>query len=303
MLVKPYEIAVIVKAVNSDFWQTLLLGAKTAMKERPDLVKVTTYGPPEESDVQEQVEILEKVVAEKPSAIVIASTSNDLTIPAINRALDMGIPVIIEDNLISSDRYTAFLATDNANAAANAAEAMLQDWKRAGISTEGKKYVVINSSRTSQVDLVRDKGFIDRMNALATDIRMLDIQYVENDAQLTAKVVQELIADNPELIGVFADNDQTGIGVANGIQAAGAAGRVMAYAFDSNDTEIQAVKDGVLNGMVVQDPFGMGYKGVFYAVDALEGRTVPKNVDTGATIVTKENLEDAAVQKLLYPSR
>lgn len=300
---KPYRIAVIVKAVNSDFWQTLLLGSKTAMKDRSDAIAVTTYGPPEESDVQEQVEILEKVVSEKPDAIVIASTSNDLTIPAIDRAMSAGIPVVIEDNLISSDNYTAFLATDNANAAAAAADAMLADWKSAGTDPTGKKFVVINSSKTSQVDRVRDEGFIDRMNELVPGMEMLEIQYVENSAELTAEVVRKLIAEYPDLIGVFADNDMTGIGIANGIQAAGAAGRVMAYAFDSNETEIKAVKDGILNGMVVQDPFGMGYKGVMHAVDALEGRPVPKNVDTGATIVTRKNLEDPAVQKLLYPNR
>lgn len=300
---KPYKIAVIVKAVNSDFWQTLLLGSKTAMEEHPDTIQVETYGPPEESDFQEQVEILESVVSEKPDAIVIASTSNDLTIPAIDRAMSAGIPVIIEDNLIGSDNYTAFLATDNANAAAAAADAMLADWKSAGVDPVGKKFVVINSSKTSQVDQVRDKGFIDRMNELVPGMEMLDIQYVENSAELTAEIIRKLIAEQPDLIGVFADNDMTGIGIANGIQAAGAAGKVMAYAFDSNETEIQAVKNGTLNGMVVQDPFGMGYKGVMYAVDALEGKSVPKTVDTGATIVTKENLEEPSVQKLLYPNR
>ena len=95
----------------------------------------------------------------------------------------------------------------------------------------------------------------------------------------------------------------TGVGVANGIKRAGAAGKVAAYAFDANDVEIQAVKDGFLSGMVVQKPFEMGYRGVMFAVDAIEGRPVEKKIDTGGTIVTKKNLEDADVVKLLYPEK
>ena len=94
-----------------------------------------------------------------------------------------------------------------------------------------------------------------------------------------------------------------GIGEDAQLAAAGAAGKVMGYAFDANDVEIQAVKDGVLTGMVVQDPFGIGYKSAMFAVDALENRQVPKAVDTGATIVTKANIDDPKVHKLLYPNQ
>lgn len=299
---KPYEVAVIVKALNSDFWQTMLNGAKKAAKEHPELLKVTTYGPPEESDIALQVEILERVVESEPDGIAIASTSNDLTIPAIDAAMKKGIPVVTMDNRIRSDNFVSFLATDSVNAAASAADAMLGDWKKAGISPEGKKFVVINSSRESKVDQDRDRGFMERMKALVPSMTMLDVQYVENDPVLTAKVTKTLIEENPDLIGIFADNDMTGVGISRGIANADAAGRVMAYAFDANEEEIRAVKDGVLTGMVVQDPMGIGYKSAMFLTQVLEGGTVPKDVDTGATIVTKDNIDDPTVHKLLYPN-
>ena len=300
---KPYNIAVIVKALNSDFWQTMLNGAKKAAEEHPELLKVTTYGPPEETDVALQVEILQQVVKEAPDGIAIASTSNDLTIPAIDEAMSKGIPVVTMDNQISSDNYVSFLATDSVNAAAGAADAMLADWKAAGIDPQGKKFLVINSSKASKVDQDRDRGFMERMKALVPSMVMLDVQYVENDPVLTENVTKTLIQANPDLIGIFADNDMTGVGISKGIAAAGAAGKVMGYAFDANDVEIQAVKDGVLTGMVVQDPFGIGHKSAMFAVDALENRQVPKAVDTGATIVTKANIDDPKVHKLLYPNQ
>ena len=94
-----YEISVIVKAVNSDFWQTILSGAKAFMRDQPERVAVSVFGPPEESDVLEQVAILEEIVNKKPDGIVIASTSNDLTVPAIERAMAQGIPVVTLDRL------------------------------------------------------------------------------------------------------------------------------------------------------------------------------------------------------------
>ena len=299
---KVYEIAVIVKAVNSDFWQTILSGAKAAMRDH-EYIHVKTYGPPEESDVKEQVEILERIVDEHPDGIVIASTSNDLTVPAIERAMAAGIPVVTLDNQVSTDKYIAFMGTDSVKAAGTAADAMVADWNNMNLDVEYKKVLVINSARSSKVDLDRDAGFQERIRELVPSIQPMGVQYVENDPALTEQVVCESLEKHKDLIGIFADNDMTGVGVANGIKRAGAAGKVAAYAFDANDVEIQAVKDGFLSGMVVQKPFEMGYRGVMFAVDAIEGRPVEKKIDTGGTIVTKKNLEDADVVKLLYPEK
>jgi ribose transport system substrate-binding protein len=76
----------------------------------------------------------------------------------------------------------------------------------------------------------------------------------------------------------------------------------MAYAFDSDEEEISALKSGTLKGLVLQDPFGMGYKGVLTAVDALDGKPVEKEVDTGATVATPENINEPAIAALLDPS-
>lgn len=297
---KQYEIAVIVKAVNSDFWQMLLMGAKKAMKENPEKINVKTYGPPEESDIEEQVKILEGLVDEKPDAIVIASTSNDLTVPAIEKAVEMGIPVVTADNKVNTDQFTSFFATDNMAAAGLAAEAMYDEWMKEGISTKGKTVIVFNSMKDSKVDQDRDKGFIDRIKELAPDLGEIETKFVENSATLTTEITEKYLQEDDSLVGIFADNDQTGVGAANAILKAETS-RVKVYAFDAAEEEIKALTAGGISGLVVQDPVGMGYKGVMCAVDALEGRPVDKEVDTGATIVTKSNINDPAVQKLLYP--
>lgn len=299
---KKYKIAVIVKAWNSEFWQTMLSGAKAVMKDFPDLAEVVVMAPPEESDIQQQVEILKKVVAERPDGIVIASTSNDLTVPSIEAAMDGGIPVVILDNQVSTDKYVSFIGTDSKTASAMAAEALVEKMRENRIDFAGKKIVVINSSKISKVDLDRDAGFIGRIRELAPEIEVLDTQYVENDSVLTENIIYDLLQDE-KLIGIFADNDMTGVGIANGIRKAGAGKRVFSYAFDANEVEISAVQDGTLTGMIVQKPFEIGYMGVKCILDTLEEKEVVRKLDPGAKLVTKENLTDDDVQKLLYPEK
>ncbi|MEJ5230298.1 MAG: substrate-binding domain-containing protein [Pseudothermotoga sp.] len=108
-----YEIAFIVKATDSDFWQYTIVGAKNAEKDLQGLVKVTVYGPPSEADIDKQVAILEDVVRKKPDAIVISSTSSQATAPALNKAFQQGIKVILIDNFVYDTGYNSFLATNN----------------------------------------------------------------------------------------------------------------------------------------------------------------------------------------------
>lgn len=299
----PYKISVIIKATDSDYWQTLLLGSKAAEADSNGKVSVTTDGPPSEIDIDQQVSILENVIATKPDAIVIASTSTDATVPAIEDAMSKGIPVITIDNKLNTDIYTSFLATDHALAAGTAAENMLALWKKDGIDPSGKKVVVVSSVAGTKVNGDRTDGFINKIKELVPDIQVLETQYGDNDITKALSITENLIAANPDLIGIFADNNHMGVGVAKALEESGKQNDIYAYAFDADADEISALESGILRGLVVQDPFGMGYQGVQYAVSAIEGNTVEKDVIVDATVVTKDNMQEEKVQKLLYPGK
>lgn len=297
---KKLRIPVIVKAVNSEFWQALLFGAQKAGDDLTDVI-ISTHGPKEETDVEEQVEILKKVISDKPDAIVIASTSNNLTVPFIEKAMDSGVPVITIDNQIDTDKVSAFLATDNRKAAASAADKLVELLKDSG---NGKKFaVVINSLKDSKVDQDRDEGFLTRIKELIPEIEVLKTMNVENDLSVTEEKLSELISATEGCLCVFADNDQTGIGAARAVRKMKAQDRVYAVAFDSAEEEISAVEKGDLKGIVVQNPFKMGYEGVKMARAAVHGLQIERSVDTGSEIVTKDNMNEPSVQKLLYPNR
>ncbi|MDO5408086.1 MAG: ABC transporter substrate-binding protein [Eubacteriales bacterium] len=299
----PYKVTVIIKATDSSYWQTVLLGAQAAADESNGEIEVSTAGPASETDIDEQVTILENAVSAKPDGIVIASISSDATVPATEEAVAAGIPVVTVDNKLATDVYTQHLATDHYAAAATAAEDMLAKWEAAGIDAAGKKVAVISADSGSAVNQARCEGFADKIKELAPDVTLIETQYCDNDIAKAQDTVDNLILANEDLVGIFGDNNHMGDGIANSIAQNGKEGSIIAYAFDSDDTEIEAIKNGALTGIVVQDPYGMGHDGVLAAIASLKGETVEHDVVAATTLVTKENLEDENVQKLLYPGK
>ena len=297
----PVEVAVIIKATDSDFWQYVLIGAENYAKENPDKVKVTTYGPKSEADIDKQIAILEDVISKKPGAIVIASTSSDASVPALEKAVAQGIKVITVDNRVKTDKIHSFLATNNKKGGAAAAEKLVEALKAKNIPLKGK-IGVISAMAGIQVLTDRDTGFIEKMKELAPDVKILETRYTDNDIVKALGAAQDLLTANKDLIGFFADNNHTGDGVARAIKEGKLEDKVMAVAFDSDPEEVDSLKSGALKALILQDPFGMGYKGTDFAYKAVMGQPIEKEVDTGATAVTKENMDQPDIKGLLDPT-
>lgn len=297
----PYDIAFVVKATDSDFWQYTIVGAEVYEDENSDMVNITEFGPPSESDIEEQVTILEDVIASGYDAIVIASTSSDATVPAIERAVSAGTPVITIDNKVNTQDPVPLLATDNKVGGAAAADAMIDQMEKQGIEPEGK-VALVSAMAGVQVLTDRDDGFIERMEEIAPDIEVLDARYVDNDITEAVGTTEDLLTRHgDDLIGVFADNNHTGIGAANTIEEQELEDDLVLVAFDSDPAEVEALEDGIIKALVVQNPFRMGYDGVDFAVRALEGEwdSLPEYTDTEVTVVTQENMDEN--EELLDP--
>lgn len=295
-----YEVAVIVKATDSDFWQYVLIGANNAAKDNP-AIHVTTYGPPSEADIDKQVSILENVVNQKPDGIVIASTSSDATVPALEQAHDAGIKIVTIDNKVKTDKIDSFLATDNVEAGGKAAQKLVDELKAKGVPLKGK-VGLISAMAGVQVLIDRDKGFTEKLKELAPDIQIVGPRYVDNDVLKAVSAAEDILTANDDVIGFFADNNMTGDGLARVITERKLQDKIVALAFDSDPEEIKALESGALKGLVLQDPYGMGYKGVMSVYDALQGKTLEKYVNTGSTIVTKENMNQQEIKELLDPT-
>ncbi|MGE5594171.1 MAG: ABC transporter substrate-binding protein [Betaproteobacteria bacterium] len=300
----PYQVAVVIKATDSDFWQFVLHGADAAVTELgPNVVRlVYRGGPTSEADIDKQVAIVEDIVSKKPDAIVIASTSSEATVPALSRAASMGIKVVLIDNKVhlQDNEYVTFLATNNRAGGALAAQKLLEAIKAKGLPTTGR-VGLISSMAGVQVLIDRDEGFQTELARIAPGLKLVPVRYVQNDILEALAAAEDMLTTYPDLVGFFADNNHTGDGVSRAIIERKLQKKVAAVAYDSDPEEVEALKSGALDALIVQDPYRMGYDGVKIAIGALEGKTYEKFIDTGANAITLANLNEPRSQQLLYP--
>lgn len=286
-------IAVVSKGWQHEFWKTVEQGAMKAGEEIG--VKVTFEGPDNETMVDKQIEMVENAITKKASAIMVAPLDSKALLPVIQKADEKGIPVLTFDSDIDSQIQKSFIATDNKAAGKIAAQETAKV-----IGGKGKVAIVAHNEGTSTAQQRRD-GFKEEIEANHPDIEIVSIQYSDGDHAKALQKATDIMTANPDLNAIYATNEGAAIGVATAIKEKGKSGDIKVIGFDSSDQEIQFLKDGIIEGFVVQNPYNMGYLGVNAANDILDGKSVDKAIDTGATYVSMENFEDEEIQKLLYP--
>jgi ribose transport system substrate-binding protein len=290
------KVDVIIKASDSSFWQTMLAGARKAGGDYG--VKVGLFGPTSETDVNEQVQLVENSISRGADAIVLAPNSSDALNSAIKRARDAGTKVILADTAVTTGSE-GFIGTDNVKAGEQAGQRLCELVKKQGKSS-GE--VMIESSVAGIQTLKdRDAGFRRGFAAGCPQIRVGSPRFNNNDINTAASQVNDVITANRNLVGIFADNNTSGTGAARAIKDNRAADRIPVVAFDTDPQENAALKDGSIDALVVQNPYFFGYQGVVEAGMAAVDTLPPLKLDPGAVVADKSNMETPAVKPLLNP--
>ena len=289
---KKPSIAVIPKGLTHEFWLTVKAGAETAGEEFG--VEIIWQGPAKETDVEKQMSIVDAMINRNIDAIVMAACDENALVPKVELAMAKGIPVVTIDSGVKSDAPVSFVATDNVAGAKKAADFLAEL-----IGGEGKVGCIpfVPGAATSQL---REKGFKEGIAAYP-NIELVATLYSMSNASKGMEVTQDMLTANPDIKGIFAANEPGAIGAGQAIKLRQKIGDVKVVAFDASEPELQALQEGVIQALIVQNPFKMGYEGVKAAVDAMNGKEVPKRIDTGVTVVTMDNLDTPEVQKLLNP--
>jgi len=291
------EIAVIVKEATSSFWQNVEVGASDAEKElvaQGEKIDVSFLGPAAETKIEEQVNLVENAINRNVLAIVLAPSSPDALVPAVKKANDAGIPVVIIDSLLNYEEgYVSFLATDNRAAGILCAEELI---KRAG--TEGKVAVMSYVPGVGS-EIGRVGGFIDTIKE-KTSMEIVGPFYSQSDMVTALNQTTDVLSANPDLTAIFGANEPTAIGMGRAIEQAGLAGQIVAIGFDGNKDLQEMVRNDTLQGIAVQNPYRMGYDGVKIALAAAKGEEVSKYINTGVVFVTKDNIDSEEAQRVLY---
>lgn len=298
------EIAVIVKTGNSSFWQNVQTGAMDAQKElraKSPKLSVTFLGAQSESNVNEQINIVESAIDRGVKAIVLAPSDVTALVPAVKKAKDAGIPVIIIDSALSGDanNYVTFLATDNKAAGEACAKALIEGVKKATGKDNGKIAVMSYVAGVGS-EIGRVGGFKDYI-AKNSKLEIVTTQYSNADMPTALNQTTSVLDANPDLVGIFGANEPTAIGMGRAIAQAKLAGKITAIGFDGNSALAGFIKDGTLQAIAVQSSYNMGFLGVKTAYDvAYNGTKVEKYVDTGFLMVTKDNIDSTEAKNVLY---
>lgn len=328
-------ISIIGKAEEGQYWNEVKKGVDQAAAdineylgyEGKDKVKVTYSGPETEDNVDEQVNILDEELARYPIAVGISITDANACEVQFDLAAENDIPVVAYDSGSDYQGLMATVSTDNAVAAREAATRLAEL-----IGDSGEVILFVNDSK-SKTSLDRENAFkeeiqnnhpnitivesyhLDRLEDMqkivADEINAGTYQIDEESAEAKSDVqiapaditeedvIDYVLAKHPDIKGCFASNAPTVKKAIAGLERA-EADDVMVVGFDADEEEMKALSDGRIDGLIVQNPFGMGYATVVAAARAALDMGNEVYVNTGYTWVTADNLEDESIQKMLY---
>ena len=290
-------IPVIVKDMTSPYWRAVLAGARKAGQDLG--VNVVALGTQSESDTNGQISILATAVASSPAAIVIAPSE----FAALGKPIDEAakkVKIIGIESAADTKAMTSLLATDNLNAGRVAADALAVAITKTYADTEGDVVMITSVPGVPSLDQ-RAKGFKE---VVAAKYKALDItaEKVANGKPATViAIMNDLIANTGDLRGVFVSDPVTAQAVSQAVVEKKTNDKINIVGVGSDEKLVNFLQDDVITGLVVEDPFRMGYEGVKTALAASKGEQVSANVDTGVTLITKANMGSARSQELLKP--
>lgn len=287
------RVVVIPKGTTHVYWQAVAAGAR-AGGERVG-VDVVWKGPLQENDRGQQIQLVQQFVGEGVAGIALAPLDHAALVPAVRAARARGIEVVVFDSDldgVAGSDYASFVATDNRAAGELGGRHLAQLLGGRG------KVVLLRYQVGSASTEAREEGFLAAARAAGLEV------LVENRfAGATvgeAKTAALNLADTlRQAQGVFCSNEPTTVGMVQALAQLGLTGALQVVGFDCSPPIVQALRDGALAAIVVQDPRRMGELAVQHLADAIHKKPVPPRVDTGAVLATKANMHEPAVAKLL----
>jgi ribose transport system substrate-binding protein len=283
-------IGVVPQGRSHMFWQTIHAGANKAGLENG--VEILWNAPLTETDYNGQLQIVDSMINRHVDAIALSPIDKKAMVSAVERAVKQGIPVIIFDTGVDTDVFTARVATDNYGAGQMAAARM-------GKILEGKgKVIMVACQPGAASSIAREQGFEDAIKKFP-GIEVVDKRFGWSDFAKSLQVAENMLTAHPEATGVFASNETGSVGSSQAVK--GRQRKLALVGFDYSPTLLEDLRDGVIDSLVVQNPFQMGYQAVMLAVTKLKGGTPKKLNDLPPRLVTRENLNNPDVQAQLNP--
>lgn len=285
-------VAVITKSTESTFWKYVYSGVNTASNEYN--VDFTFEGPENEEDYNTQNEMIETAIKNGADAIVFSAISYTESVDEIEKAVNAGIPVVIIDSGIDSDKPAVTIETDNYSAGQQAASQIL--------TQDGQLNVgIVNFDASSANGQEREQGFTDAV-ANEQRVNIEAVINVNSSIEDASEGTQQMLEEYPDINVIVTFNEWTTLGVGYAIQNLGCQAGTYVVGFDSNLISVGMLETGEMDALIVQRPFVMGYLGIENAYKLVnKHEKVDSSIFTETTTITYDNMFDEESQKILFP--
>jgi ribose transport system substrate-binding protein len=284
-------VAMIPKASADIFWQSVHAGAVKSSVDHQ--VRLVWDGPPNETDIATEMQIVETMINRHVDAIALAPSDKSAFKIVVERAAQAKIPVIIYDSGIDTENYRTFVATDNYLGGEMGAD-------RLGALLQGKgQIVMVKTVPGGASTTAREDGFRHELNEKFPDIKIRDERFGMASIAQSLNVTENMLTAHPDLDGIFCSNESGSSGAAQALR--GRHSKIKLVGFDSSPMLLSLMKEGWINSLVIQDPFRMGETAFTQAVSALRGEKTEKKIFLPPHLLDMGNLHDPAIQAQLYP--
>jgi ribose transport system substrate-binding protein len=289
----PKTIGVIPKATSHLFFLSVHAGVEQAARDFH--LDILWNGPQNETDYARQIEIVDSMITRQVAALAISATDERALVAPLERAIRAGIPVTVFDSAVDIDNYVSFIATDNHAAGCTAARTLASF-----LGSRGPVAMVMQKpGGTSTV--LRERGFDETMAKEFPHIQVVARQFGMADPARSRAAAEDILTAHPDLAGLFASSEAASLGSIQAVRNRGLAGKLKLVTFDFSKTHVEALQDGTINAMLVQNPFQLGYEAVKSLHDKLKGRTPLKRLELPARVILKSDLTKPEVRALLSP--
>ena len=272
-------VAYILGVAGSPFYEAMACGAKAEAAKLGVSLKVSA---PTQFAPAQQAPVLDAAIATHPQALVIVPTDVSALDSGIKQAESAGIKVLTADESISRPQgLTSQILSNNVAGGAQVADQLAKE-----LHGHGKVLLLTTAPGESSGQDERAQGFIKELKKYP-GITYVGAQYSNDEPAQTASEVTAELSRYPDLAGIFADNDQSGIGAASALKSAHKGGTVKLWEYDAAVSEVQALRSGTVQGLIAQQPRLEGMDAVLGAVHASEGKKQPFVVKTSTKVLTR----------------
>ncbi|MFT5873122.1 MAG: ribose transport system substrate-binding protein [Clostridium sp.] len=279
---KTVKIAVVLKAINSDYWKQVKAGADDAGKTLG--VEVQVVGPNAETDIAGQTSMMEDQIVKGVSALVVAPSQPSAALTTFDKADAAGIPVILIDTDAEWDKKKAFVGTGNEAGGKVGGDFIAKSLKA------GDDIVMLRGALGDATHDQRIKGATDALTAAG--FKVSAVQPADSDRNKGMSVMENLLQTHPNVKAVFCSNDEMALGAARALKAANKKD-VVVVGFDGSPDALTSILAGELTASVAQSAYNIGKLGVEAGVKLAKGETIEARIDTGTNLITKENAQKA----------